>query len=94
MPWTTIVISMSERHEITNGVVKCQPIRDVAARAVDVDRDRLAAVVGEFAQPFDRLPGRVFFDVADQIDVTKPIGLFFFDKLLDRVDDFIEQTVV
>ena len=43
--------------------------------------------------PLDGVAGGVLFDVADQIDVTKTIGLLFFDKDFDGVDDFIEQSV-
>ena len=49
--------------------------------------------IGEFAEAFDRLPCGVLLDVADQINVTKSIGLFFFDKFFDGVDQFIEQTL-
>src|SRR4051812_33462176 len=79
---------------MANRVVERQPIRDVAPGAVDVDRDWLMSFVREFADSFDRLTSGIFLDVTDQINVTKSIGLLFFDKVPDRVDKFTEQTIV
>ena len=84
---------VTDGDEMSNRVVKGQPIRYVTTRAVDIDRDGFETFIREFAEAFDRLPSGLFFDVADQIDVTKPIGLFFFDKVFDSVDQFIEQTL-
>ena len=52
-----------------------QAVGDVAAGAVDVERDRPRVVVGQLAEPLDDAARRVLLDVADEVDVAKPIGL-------------------
>ena len=52
-----------------------EAVGDVAAGAVDVERDRPRVVVGQLTEPFDDAARRVLLDVADEVDVTKPIGL-------------------
>ena len=94
IPCTTIVTSTPLRDQMPDGVVDGQPIGDVAAGAVDVDRDRLAAVVGQFAQSLDDGPRGVFLDITDEVDVAQAIGLLFSDNLLDRVDQLVEQPFV
>ena len=71
-----------------------ETVRDVAACTVDVQRDGFAALGGEFAQPLDDAPRDVFFDVPDEIDVPEAFRLFSLEQILDRVDQFFEQTSV
>ena len=94
MPWTTIVTSMPRRDELADGVVNGEAVGDVAAGAVDVQRDRPGVVVGELAQPLDDAARDVFLDVADEVDVAQPIGRFLPQDALDRVDQVEHEPVV
>jgi hypothetical protein len=45
--------------------VNSEAVGDVAAGAVDEERDRTRIFVSEIPEPFDAGAGRIFFDVAD-----------------------------
>ena len=60
--------------DVADGVVDGEAVGDVAAGAVDVERDRPVVVVGELAQALDADARGVFLDVADQIDVAQPVA--------------------
>src|SRR5204863_7969180 len=67
-----------------------QAVGDIAAGAVDVDRDRLAAVVGELAEPLDAGARGVLLDVANEIDVAELVALLLAELRphgLDQLDD-------
>ena len=69
-----IVTSMPRLTIWRIGVVDGQAVGDVAAGAVDVERDRPVVVVGQLAQPLDAAARGVLLDVADQVDVAQPIA--------------------
>ena len=52
-----------------------EAVGDVAAGAVDVQRDGPLAVVGQLPQALDDAARAVLVDVPDQIDVAQPVGL-------------------
>jgi len=74
--------------------VNRETVGDVAARAVDVDRDRLRAVVGELAKPLDDAARGIFFDITDEVDVAEPVGRFLAEDALDGVDQLPNQAIV
>src|SRR5262249_57373340 len=67
---------------------------DVAAGAVDVEVDGLAAVICQLAEPLDRDASDVFLDVADQVDVAQAIGLLLPQQVLYRIHQFAEQPFI
>ena len=70
-----------------------EAVGDVAAGAVDVERDRPVVVVGELAQPLDADARGVFLDIADQIDVAQPVALFLAELRADGVDQLGDQAI-
>ncbi len=80
--------------DVLNRVVERQPVGDVAARTVDVQRDGFCTVVRQFAEPFDGCAGAVLLDVPDEINVAQAVRLLFADDLLDGVHQFVEQAIV
>ncbi len=52
-----------------------------------------AVVVRELAEPLDAAAGGVFFDVADQVDVAKPVGLLLAQLRADGVDELGDQAI-
>jgi hypothetical protein len=79
---------------VLDGIVDREPIRNVATRAVDVDRDRPGAVVGQFPKPFNRGAGGVLLDVTDELNIPKAVRLLFSDNLFNRLYQFVENLVV
>ena len=82
------------RHQVPDGVVNGQTVGDVAAGAIDVDRNRPRVVVGEFPETLDDRPRRVFLDVADEVDIPEAVRLLFSDDLFHRLYQFREYLVV
>jgi len=80
--------------DLPNRVVQCETVRDVAAGAVDVHGNGLAAGVGELAQPFDGDLRAVLVDVAYEVDVAQAIRLFLPEDVTDGIDQLAEQTIV
>jgi hypothetical protein len=78
---------------VADGIVNGEAVGDVAARAVDEQRDRLAVVVRHVAKAFDARPRRVFFDVADQVHVAEPVAGFLAQLRSDRVYQLGYQAV-
>ena len=60
--------------DVADDVVDGEAVGDVAAGAVDEERDRLVVLVGQLAQPLDAGARGVLLDVADQVDVAQPIA--------------------
>ena len=77
-----MVTSMPRADEFADGVVDGEPVGDVAAGAVDVERDRPAVVVGQLAEPLDDAARGVLLDVADEVDVAKTIRLLLAEDAL------------
>ena len=89
-----MVTSMPRCDDLADGVVNRQAVGDVAAGAVDVERDRAGVVVGQLAQAFDDAARRVFFDVADEIDIPQPVRLLLAQGCLQRIDELEDQSIV
>ena len=88
-----IVTSMPRLMMWRIGVVNREAVGDVAAGAVDEERDRPVVVVGELAQPLDADARGVFLDVADQIDVAQPVAGFLPELRANRVDQLGDQAI-
>ena len=79
--------------DVADGVVDGEAVGDVAAGAVDEQRDRPVVVVRELAQPLDARARGVFFDVADQVDVAQPIALLLAQLRADGVNELGDQAI-
>ena len=75
------------------GVVDRETVCDVAASAVDVERDGTVVVVRQVAQPLDRLSCGVFLYVANQIDIAKALDDFAPQLGADGVDELGDQAI-
>ena len=80
--------------DVADDVVDGEAVGDVAAGAVDEERDRLAVLVGELAQPLDAGARGVLLDVADQVDVADAIGCLLAQLRADRFDELGDQAFV
>jgi hypothetical protein len=80
--------------DLANRVMNRQAVGHIAAGTVDVQRNRTRIVVGEFAKPLDHPACRVFFDVADEVNVAKPVRRLLSEHALDSVDQFANEAIV
>jgi hypothetical protein len=60
--------------DVADDVVNGEAVGHVSAGAVDEQRDRLAVVARELAQPLDAHARGILFDVANQVHVAEPIA--------------------
>ena len=89
-----ILTSMPRLMMWRTDVVDGEAVGDVAAGAVDEERDRLVVVVGELAQPLDAGARGVLLDVADQVDVAQPVARLLAELRADRVDELGDEAFV
>ena len=84
----------SAGHHLADDVVDGQPVGDVPAGGIEVERDRPVAVVGQLAQPFDDRSRAVLVDVTDEVDFPQALGRLLAEHLLDGIDQFGHEPVV
>src|SRR5439155_5927642 len=75
------------------GIVDREPVRNVAAGAVDEQGDGPIVVACELAETLDAGARRVFLDIPDQVDVAEAITLFFPQLGAHRIDELGDQAI-
>jgi hypothetical protein len=73
--------------------VNREAVRDIAAGAVDEQRDRPVVVVRQLPKPLDAAASGVLLDVANQVDVAQAVRCFLPQLRAHRIYELGDQTI-
>src|SRR5207249_9318944 len=79
--------------DVADGIVNGEAVGDVAAGAVDVERDRARILGRQLAEPFDTESRGILLDVAYEVDVAQPFDRLFSQLRTNCIDQLGDQAI-